>query len=114
VFFGLIGVFVIVVVLASQAVKRRRMLALTGMIVFGCGFIVCAAWYFWPASPSKTARKSSPPPELTIENLWKDDFAIGSYRMFQGFGIDLVKEGGEKVGTFNIGVGMYGDGEAPR
>jgi hypothetical protein len=32
------------------------MLPLIGMIVFGFGFIVCAAWYFWPALPSQTAR----------------------------------------------------------
>jgi hypothetical protein len=92
-----------------QALKRRRMLPLIGMILFGCGFIVCAAWYFWPALPSQTARGSSPGPELTIENLWRDDFTIGSYKMLQDFSIDLFKEGGQKLGTFEIGVGMYGD-----
>jgi hypothetical protein len=60
-------------------------------------------------SKPEALPQSTPPPELTIENLWRDDFAIGSYRLLQGFGIDLFKEGGEKLGTFDIGVGMYGD-----
>jgi hypothetical protein len=70
VFFGLIGVFVIVVVLASQAVKRRRMLALAGMIVFGCGFIICTAWYFWPTGQQGSATAGAPsalPPRPTGE-----------------------------------------------
>jgi hypothetical protein len=60
VFFGLLGIFVIVFVLASQAVKRRRMLALAGMIVFGCGFIICAAWYFWPTAQQGSATAGAP------------------------------------------------------
>jgi uncharacterized membrane protein YedE/YeeE len=54
--FGLIGILVIVVVLASQAVN----LALTGMIVFGCGFFICAAWYFWPAGDQHSSTAGAP------------------------------------------------------
>jgi hypothetical protein len=56
VFFGLIGVSVIVVVLASQAVN----LPLVGMIVFGCCFIICATWYFWPTREQGSATAGAP------------------------------------------------------
>ncbi len=32
----------------SKIEQRRKMMPLIGMVVFGVGFIGCAAWYFWP------------------------------------------------------------------
>jgi hypothetical protein len=33
---------------APRIERRRKMIPLVGMIAFGVGFIVCAAWFFWP------------------------------------------------------------------
>ncbi len=27
---------------------KRRMVPIVGMVIFGLGFVTCAAWYFWP------------------------------------------------------------------
>jgi hypothetical protein len=49
-------------------IRRRRMVPLLGMVIFGAGFLGCAVWYFWPVSVTtstdqrNTAIVSSPSP----------------------------------------------------
>jgi hypothetical protein len=49
---------------APKADRRRKMIALVGMIVFGCGFIGCSAWYFWPSKTSQEAQDKATFPEI--------------------------------------------------
>jgi len=53
---------------APKADRRRKMIALVGMIVFGCGFIGSAAWYFWPSkfSPENIQTVQSEPLPYTL------------------------------------------------
>ena len=56
--------------------KQRPMLALIGMVVFGLGFLACASWFFWPASPTNSYAKKKvagnvPAP---VYSLWRLPF----------------------------------------
>jgi Leucine-rich repeat (LRR) protein len=44
--------------------RRRPMIALVGMIIFGVGFIGCAGWFFWPTQ-SKEANPTAAVAKLT-------------------------------------------------
>jgi hypothetical protein len=45
---------------AEREGVRRRMLPFIGMLVFGSGFIVCVAWYFWPRIEPELSTDSPP------------------------------------------------------
>jgi len=36
-----------------QPKRKPKMIALAGMIIFGLGFLGCAAWFFWPAQTQR-------------------------------------------------------------
>ena len=44
--------------------QAKRALPLIGMIVFGIGFLACAAWYFWPARAPLPATATEQPPKV--------------------------------------------------
>jgi hypothetical protein len=60
-----------------------------GMIIFGIGFIGCAAWYWYlnntlPSTSSTESGQSSPdkppsPPSLTLEYFFERDSPLGSF-----------------------------------
>jgi len=41
--------------------ESRKMLPLLGMIIFGAGFAICTAWYFWPLKANKPAVAAAAP-----------------------------------------------------
>lgn len=45
--------------LAPKGDRRRKMIGLTGMIICGAGFIVFAAYYFWPSKVSETTIQNA-------------------------------------------------------
>jgi uncharacterized protein (TIGR02594 family) len=50
---------------APKSDRRRKLIPLVLMIVFGLGFIGCAAWFFWPSQLSEAAAAQSKyPPEF--------------------------------------------------
>jgi hypothetical protein len=42
----------------GKPIRKRRMIPLIGMSVFGLGFVGCAAWYFWPAVTETTVEEA--------------------------------------------------------
>ncbi len=63
--------------------RQRRMTPLFGMILFGTGFLVCSAWYFWPGqTPPEPTRTTSTP---------QNEFAGLSNVQLRNRVIDLAK-----------------------
>jgi hypothetical protein len=45
---------------------RRRMVAIWGMAVFGCGFLICAIWFFAQRPDAPKNEQTAKPPESKI------------------------------------------------
>jgi hypothetical protein len=111
---ALIGAAIVIAIRGEAgepiAGHKRRMIALAGMIGCGAGF---AGLYFWPTphSGSVTGHHDASPPDITVHNLFLDDFERGSYKVIQGFSTDLYRDG-KNLGNFPFEIGMYGDFQA--
>lgn len=64
-----------------------------------------------PPPGNAAAAKSGPPQELTLHNLFLDDFQTGSYKMILNRSTPLYKEG-RNIGEFPFEIGFYGDFQA--
>lgn len=93
--------------------ERARVIPLIGMVICGLGFLGLATWYFWPSqseiatNPPVPDSKPAAIDQLTIPLLWRTDFNVGSYKMLQTFGTTLYTADGNKLGTFDFGVGFF-------
>ncbi len=89
------------------------MIAIGGMIACGVGFLGFAGVYFWPTLglPKLAGNQVTSTAEITVHNLFEDDFQTGSYKMIQGLETPLYKDG-KSIGTFPFEIGFYGDFQA--
>jgi hypothetical protein len=92
---------------------RCKMIALVGMIACGAGLAGFAGAYFWPvpgaSTPINLATETTP--DITVHNLFLDDFQTGSYKMILSRSTPLYKEG-RNIGEFPFEMGFYGDFQA--
>jgi hypothetical protein len=97
---------------AEKQGAKKRMLPLIGMIVFGIGFIGCAAWYFWPANASVETASIKNPAEIAPAQLPPSEAIQPSALGGKGGRGEIFGDKGTIIGGKggNVGAGGMGRG----
>jgi hypothetical protein len=91
---------------APKQERPRKMIALIGMVIFGFGFLSCAAWFFWP-------QRTEAPKAATIEqpkslaDFFKEDFP-NFMKMNHALTLGLERKG-LPTAKIDVNIAVYMD-----